>query len=223
MAYAQQRIGNLPSGLQAYLATLNFGLTSSTPVCKFGVVGGVVQKVLLANRTQLLQALVNADGQIDGFENNPLTTWVIFTALDYKTVLGYEAPSDANGNTYKTSLSGQAYYHSTPLNQFFARMLNQEMAAIVKDGAGVYWFLGYDQPLRRKTLSATTGVGETDLNGYSWSIETTERIAPYEILAAAAQGVVLDPSVNCDLPYNGSINTLTFGSCNISAFGSIII
>lgn len=222
-AYPQQRTPNIPSQIQAFIQAQGFGLNSSTPSCLFGLVPGVVEKILLCNRTQLLDALINVDGQVEGFANNPLTTWYVLNALTNRTTVNYDAPSNENGNVYITTMSGQAYYSSTILNQWFARTLNQPLAAIVKDRKGAYWLLGNDQPLRRKSLLSKSGAAGAELNGYEWTLATTERTPPLEVLPDVAANLVLDPNVNCSLPYNVTLNILTFGTCNISAFGSVII
>jgi len=223
MPYPQQRKASLPPAIQSAINNLKFGLNGSNPDCKVLGVGGAFQRVLICNRTALLRAVFNRDGQVNGFTNNALTTWYIFTTLENKLSLTIDHVSDENGTVYNSAISGQVYQMSTPQNQMFARMLNQPMAGIVHDRFDTYWLLGSDQPIRLKSLSSFTGSGESELNGYNWSIEMAERVAPVELTKSVINNLVLNPSINCGLPYGISTNTLTFGTCNIASFASTVI
>lgn len=219
--YPQARKAVLPAQLTAQLATLNCGVVGNGD-CKTLGVGGV-SKILMAERTELLRFTMNTSGQIDSFVSKPLTIWSVLTAEDNKTELAYERSLDENASLFKLTLSGQLYQLTTLQNFVFNRLINLELAVILKDRFGVYWFLGSDAPVRIATQTGTTGSGQQDYNGYNFSFKFNERVAPVEVLADAADSIVLDANDNCSIPYITTLPILTFGTCNIQSFLSTTI
>ena len=62
-------------------------------------------------------------------------------------------------------------------------MCLEDVAAIVLDWNGKYWFLGYDFPVTATSATAQTGTASTDLNGYNVTLSDTSAEFPFEVPA----------------------------------------
>jgi hypothetical protein len=60
-----------------------------------------------------------------------------------------------------------------------------ELALIVKDNNGKYWYLGYDNPVTASASSGATGQAFTDANMYSVTLQDMSLKMPYEVGAEA--------------------------------------
>lgn len=58
-----------------------------------------------------------------------------------------------------------------------------ELALIVKDNNGKYWYLGYDNAVTASASSGATGQAFTDANMYSITLQDTSLLLPYEVSA----------------------------------------
>ena len=70
-------------------------------------------------------------------------------------------------------------------------MAQGELVAIVKDANGLYWFLGYDEPLAISAGDGLTGTARADRNGYSATLQDNSVALPMEILTGTG-GVDID-------------------------------
>ena len=57
-----------------------------------------------------------------------------------------------------------------------------ELACIIKDANGLYWFLGKDEPVLASAGDGQTGTARTDRNGYSITLQDTSAEMPLEVL-----------------------------------------
>ena len=87
--------------------------------------------------------------------------------------------------------NGTVYVHST-LTMLFHRMttakrieLNAlamgELAAIVLDNNGTYWYLGYDNPVTIDSGDSGTGTAMSDANRYGIVLGDDSILLPYEV------------------------------------------
>lgn len=60
-----------------------------------------------------------------------------------------------------------------------------ELAAIVEDENGKYWYVGKDNPLTASAGSANSGTARGDSNNYSITLQSMEDEFPYEVSADA--------------------------------------
>lgn len=57
-----------------------------------------------------------------------------------------------------------------------------DLAVIVKDANGKYWYFGYDEPVTASAGDGQTGTARTDGNRYSITLQDNAQTWPYEIL-----------------------------------------
>ncbi len=69
-----------------------------------------------------------------------------------------------------------------------------ELAIIVKDANGLYWFLGKDAPVKATAGDGLTGTARADRNGYSITLQDNSLELPLEILTGTG-GVDIDALV----------------------------
>ena len=60
-------------------------------------------------------------------------------------------------------------------------LAQSELAVIVKDANGKYWFLGYDAPVKASAGDGLTGTARADRNGYSITLQDNSLEMPYEV------------------------------------------
>lgn len=60
-------------------------------------------------------------------------------------------------------------------------LLLDEVMVIVKDNNGVYWFLGYDEPVNATAGGGQTGQAKTDANQYTITLTDESHELPYEV------------------------------------------
>lgn len=65
-----------------------------------------------------------------------------------------------------------------------------ELAAIVLDNNGNYWYLGYDNPVLRTGGEAPTGAAATDTNAYGLELTDRANQLPYSVSAEAVAAVI---------------------------------
>lgn len=63
----------------------------------------------------------------------------------------------------------------------FVNLAKGNLAVIVKDANGVYWYLGFDNEVSVTGGSATTGVAMGDMNGYEIQLTDLSKQLPYEV------------------------------------------
>lgn len=66
-----------------------------------------------------------------------------------------------------------------------------DMVAIVKDANGVYWYLGYDNPITASAGTGQTGTARDDGNYYQITLQDASSKPPYEV-EVGEEGVDLD-------------------------------
>lgn len=92
-------------------------------------------------------------------------------------------------------------YVSTDLVMLFSKMetakrieinamATGEMAVIVKDNNGKFWYLGYDEPVMASAGDGQTGTAASDANRYSITLQDQSRAFPYEVEATAIDTIV---------------------------------
>ena len=70
-----------------------------------------------------------------------------------------------------------------------------DLACIVCDSNGIYWYLGEQNPVIANAGDGQTGTAKTDANRYSITLEDNNGTFPKEILVGTTDGVDLDSIV----------------------------
>ena len=65
-----------------------------------------------------------------------------------------------------------------------------ELAVIVKDANGAYWFLGKDAPVKASAGDGLTGTARADRNGYSITLQDNSLELPLEVDAEIVDDLV---------------------------------
>lgn len=71
----------------------------------------------------------------------------------------------------------------------------EDVAVIVLDWNGKYWYLGYDFPVSATAATGVTGTAATDLNGYTVTLSDTSAEFPFEIPAELLDGMIQNAPV----------------------------
>ena len=155
--------------------------------------GGIVE-VLLANKAEVTAAVTS--GKVTS----------ITMASSAKFHRYQFAPETASmSSNWQVNAANGTRYVQTDLAMVFNRMetakraeimamAQSELVAIVKDANGLYWFLGYDEPLLLSAGDGLTGTARADRNGYSATLQDNSLELPFEVLVGTG-GVDLDSIV----------------------------
>jgi len=64
-----------------------------------------------------------------------------------------------------------------------------DLRVIVKDANGLYWFLGYDEPVNASAGDGQTGTARSDANRYTITLEDTSAEMPMEVDDSIIAGI----------------------------------
>jgi hypothetical protein len=104
-------------------------------------------------------------------------------------------------STLNVDAANGVNYVSTDLVLLFTRMETtkriemaalavNELAVIVKDANGKYWYLGYDEPVAASAGDGQTGTARGDGNRYSITLQDTSASFPYEVDPTIIDGLL---------------------------------
>ena len=65
-----------------------------------------------------------------------------------------------------------------------------DLAVIVKDANGKYWYLGKDEPVNASAADGQTGTARGDVNRYSITLQDTSLEMPYEVDSTIIDGLL---------------------------------
>lgn len=65
-----------------------------------------------------------------------------------------------------------------------------DLVAIVKDANGVYWYLGFDEPVNASAGDGQTGTARGDANRYSITLQDISKEMPMEVDASIIEGLL---------------------------------
>lgn len=144
--------------------------------------GGIVE-VYIANKADVTGVTV-ADGKI--------TAITMAASAKFKTY-SFARQAGSLTSTYTIDKPNGVTFVQSDLVLPFNRMETAkrveisalaagELACIVKDANGLYWFLGKDEPMLASAGDGQTGTARTDRNGYSITLQDTSAEMPLEVL-----------------------------------------
>lgn len=156
-----------------------------------GNMGGL-KRVLLANRDDVASIAVASD------KVTAITMESGKKFFEYR----FRPGTSSMASNWQVNRENGVKYVQTDLVMVFNRMetskrvevqamAQADLYAIVEDNNGLYWLLGYDNPLDLSAGDGLTGTARTDRNGYSVTLQDDSKAMPFEILTGTG-GVDID-------------------------------
>lgn len=95
---------------------------------------------------------------------------------------------------YTNELTGNINKLDTTKHIEIDELMSGQLAAIVNDKNGMYWYLGADQYATGTAATAQTGASGEDGNFYNITITDESRVLPYSIDSSIIAGITSTPS-----------------------------
>ena len=134
--------------------------------------------------------------------NNQISAITMDSTKKFKTFLF--ADGSASFKTTPTyDRANGVHFYTTELTMVFSRMETvkriemaalslSELAVIVQDKNGLYWYLGHDEPVAASAGEGATGTARADRNGYSITLQDNSLDWPMEVASDAIATIVDD-------------------------------
>ena len=152
---------------------------------------GDIEEVLLANRDDI-SSVTAETGKVSGI--------TMGTSAKFKK---YTFPRNTGSmtSTYTIDQASGVKYVTTDLLLQFNRMETtkrveisalavNDLVAIVKDANGIYWYLGYDEPVNASAAHGQTGTARGDANRYTITLQDNSKEMPMEVGASIVDGLL---------------------------------
>lgn len=159
----------------------------------------------------------DCEGALGGIRRVWLASWCDVTVTVASDVVSAISPANAwheyefrkntgslTSTLNKDDTTGTAYWHTDLVLQFgrletakrveVMGLLNSDIAAIVEDRNGRYWYIGYEEPVEiGDGGTAETGTAQADFNGYNITLSEDATILPYEVPSNVME-TILNPA-----------------------------
>ncbi len=143
---------------------------------------GGITEVLLANREDV--SAVTAD-------TGKVTEITMASSAKFKKY-SFARNTGSMTSTYTIDQASGVRYVTTDLLLQFNRMETakrveisalavNDLVAIVKDANGIYWYLGYDEPVNASAGDGQTGTARSDANRYTITLQDNSKEMPMEV------------------------------------------
>ena len=143
---------------------------------------GGITEVLLANREDV--SAVTAD-------SGKVTEITMASSAKFKRYT-FARNTGSMTSTYTIDQASGVKYVTTDLLLQFNRMETakrveisalavNDLVAIVKDANGIYWYLGYDEPVNASAGDGQTGTARGDANRYTITLQDNSKEMPMEV------------------------------------------
>lgn len=152
--------------------------------------GGILE-VLLANREDV--ASVSAEtGKISGITMDSSAKFKKYSfTRNTGSMTSTYTINQANGVNYVTTdLVLQFNRMETTKRVEITALSVNDLVAIVKDANGVYWYLGYDEPVNASAGDGQTGTGRDEANRYTITLQDISKEMPMEVDASIIEGLL---------------------------------
>lgn len=152
--------------------------------------GGIVE-VYIANRADVA-SITLTDGKISAITMESSKKFKAYSfAKNTGNLTSTYTLDPANGVNYVTSqLLLQFNKMETTKRVEMTALALGDLAVICKDANGIYWYLGYDEPVNASAGDGQTGTARSDSNRYTITLEDTSNELPYEVLSSAISSIV---------------------------------
>ena len=148
---------------------------------------GGIKEVLAQNHASVTGVTVT-DGKITAFtlaSNAPEAAKFNFRKQTGNMHSEYAIDDAGGSKPVNTTVALRFAKMETAKRTAFMAMANGELALIVQDNNGVYWYLGKDNPVTLSAGTGDTGTNFTDSNEYAPTLSDTSLEMPMEVAAAA--------------------------------------
>ena len=143
---------------------------------------GGITEVLLANREDV-SAVTAVSGKISEITMASSAKFKRYT---------FARNTGSMTSTYTIDQASGVKYVTTDLLLQFNRMESakrveisalavNDLVAIVKDANGIYWYLGYDEPVNASAGDGQTGTARGDANRYTITLQDNSKEMPMEV------------------------------------------
>lgn len=171
----------------------NITLSEQNLDCRDGM-GGIVEVYALADRGSItaIGETSGSTGMISGFTMAAESSFVTYKLRkNTGSLVNTYNISEENGTTFvRSELTLVFHKMDTSKRLEISALAIGNMAMIVKDANGKYWFLGKDEPVTMDSGTSQTGVAKGDKNGYDVVLACEGREEPWEVTAAAMQSIL---------------------------------
>lgn len=143
---------------------------------------GGITEVLLANREDVSAVTANT---------GKITEITMASSAKFKKYT-FARNTGSMTSTYTIDQASGVKYVTTDLLLQFNRMETakrveisalavNDLVAIVKDANGIYWYLGYDEPVNASAGDGQTGTARGDANRYTITLQDNSKEMPMEV------------------------------------------
>lgn len=143
---------------------------------------GGITEVLLANREDVSSVTAEA---------GKVTEITMASSAKFKKY-SFARNTGSMTSTYTIDQASGVRYVTTDLLLQFNRMETakrveisalavNDLVAIVKDANGIYWYLGYDEPVNASAGDGQTGTARGDANRYTITLQDNSKEMPMEV------------------------------------------
>lgn len=155
--------------------------------CGLGI--GGIKEIIIADRTNI------------GYKVVPLPDGTIGTVVKRSSAhvaYRYEVSKFSSGleSTVNVDIQAGSIYHENSVTVVFnkmdtikrrevAQLIKGDLIVIVRDGNGIYWFMGLDEPVNVSAGSASTGVAAGDSNNYTLTFTDISKDPLHEVRPVA--------------------------------------
>ena len=152
--------------------------------------GGIVE-VLIANFADVT-ALTVADNVISAITMASTKTFFKYTFARNTGSLSsnYTIDETTGANFVVSDLVLQFNRMETAKRIEITALAQGELAVIVKDANGLYWFLGKDAPVKATAGDGLTGTARADRNGYSITLQDNSLAMPIEVSGSIIESLL---------------------------------
>lgn len=152
--------------------------------------GGILE-VLLANREDVVSVKAET-GKISDITMEASAKFKKYTfARNTGSLTSTYTIDQASGVKYVTTdLVLQFNRMETTKRVEITALSVNDLVAIVKDANGVYWYLGYDEPVNASAGDGQTGTARGDANRYSITLQDISKEMPMEVDASIIEGLL---------------------------------
>ena len=143
---------------------------------------GGITEVLLANREDV-SAVTAGSGKISEITMASSAKFKRYTfARNTGSMTSTYTIDQASGVKYVTTdLLLQFNRMETAKRVEISALAVNDLVAIVKDANGIYWYLGYDEPVNASAGDGQTGTARGDANRYTITLQDNSKEMPMEV------------------------------------------